>query len=68
MGEISGETFLMFEDGLNAVEMAGGGEAADGEVVDVVAAAEAVGFRSEFEVGDEFVKVAFFEEFVDGGV
>lgn len=55
MSEIGCETFLMFEDGLNAAEMAGGGEATDGEVVDVVAAAEAVGFGSEFEVGDEFV-------------
>lgn len=68
VSEISCKTFLMLEDGLNAVEMVGGGEAADGEVIDVMAAAEAVGFRGEFEVGDEFVKVAFFEEFVDGGV
>lgn len=58
----------MLDDGFNGVKAASSSKAADSELVDIMAAAEAIGLGSELEANDKLVKVSFFEELVDGGV
>lgn len=65
-GEVGGEPLLGLEDGLDSVKATGLFEAADGDLIDAVAAAEAMGGGSGDEAGGELVGVALPGEFADG--